>query len=159
MASQNYWLMKTEPGVFSFENLIDLPSKTTSWEGVRNYQARNFMRDLFKLGDHVFIYHSNTDEPAIIGIAKVVKEAYPDGHALDENSKYFDEKAKTKNGWVMVDVEAIYKFEKPITRERIGKEKKLASMWLLRQGSRLSIQPVTEVEYKTICKLEKLLKL
>jgi predicted RNA-binding protein with PUA-like domain len=156
MASQNYWLMKTEPDVFSFQDLLIAPNRTTNWEGVRNYQARNFLRDQFKLGDLGFIYHSNIEEPAIVGIAEVVKEAYSDGTAVDPKNKYFDEKALKKNVWVMVDIQAKFLFENPVTRERIRSEKKLQDMWVLRPGSRLSIQPVSEKEYKILCKLEKL---
>ncbi len=150
-----YWLIKSEPTTFSFDDLLKAKNKTTSWEGVRNYQARNFMRDQFKLGDLCFFYHSNAEPPAIHGLVEVVKEAYPDPFALDKKSKYYDESAaKTqKNPWVMVDVKAIHPYTPPIVREELIKLPQLAKMELLRRGSRLSVQPVTEMEFKTILKL------
>lgn len=147
--------MKTEPSVFSFEDLIKAPKRTTHWEGVRNYQARNFMRDEFKPGQRAFIYHSNTEEPAIIGIAEVVRAGYTDETALDPKSKYFDEKAKAKgvSPWMMVDVKAVSRMKIPVTREMLKNEKKLSSMMVLQKGARLSIQPVTQAEFDLVCKM------
>lgn len=144
--------MKTEPSVFSFDDLLKAPKKTTSWEGVRNYQVRNFMRDDFKLGDEAFIYHSGIDEPSIIGIATVVKRGYPDLTALDPKSRYFDERAK-KNGaspWILVDVKAVAKMKCPVTRGMLKAESRLKNMVVLQKGSRLSIQPVTPDEFEII---------
>ncbi len=150
-----YWLMKTEPDVFSFENLLKAPGRCTSWEGVRNYQARNFMRDEFKKGDQVLIYHSNTEEPAIMGLAEVARAAYPDPQALNPKSEYFDEKAKSRGEipWVMVDVKAIRPFATPVTRGRLAAEASLKTMMVLQRGSRLSIQPVTPAEFQKITEL------
>jgi len=100
-----YWLMKTEPNTYSWQDLLSEKNKTTQWEGVRNYQARNFMRDQMKIGDQVFIYHSVVKPMAIVGIARVVREAYPDYFAFDPNSRYFDPKSPKENPrWFMVDV-------------------------------------------------------
>lgn len=157
MSTKRYWLMKTEPDVFSFEDLMKAPKRTTHWEGVRNYQARNFMRDDFKLGDTVLIYHSNTEEPGIVGLAEVVREGYVDTFALDPKSKYFDEDAKKKgvSPWIMVDVRATESMGTLVTRELLKAEPKLKSMLVLQKGSRLSIQPVTENEFKLVCKIGK----
>lgn len=152
---KKFWLVKTEPDVFSFEDLLNAPKRTTSWEGVRNYQARNFMRDEFKLGDSVFIYHSNTDEPAVMGIAEVVKEGYVDSTALDPKHKYFDEDSFKKgvSPWVMVDVKAVSRFETPVTRTMLKENSKLSKMLLLQKGSRLSVQPVSETHFDLVCKM------
>jgi predicted RNA-binding protein with PUA-like domain len=150
-----YWLMKTEPGVFSFDDLVK--AKTTCWEGVRNYQARNLMRDEFKKGDLALIYHSSVDEPAVMGIAEVAREGYTDLTALDPKSKYFDEKAKAKgeSPWVMVDVKARERMTVPVTREMLKAQTSLKNMMVLQKGARLSVQPVTAAEFETIRKLGK----
>lgn len=152
-----YWLLKTEPSVFSFEDLVKSPNKTTCWEGVRNYQARNFLRDGFQKGDLVFIYHSNVEEPAIMGIATVVRTAYPDPFAVDRKSKYFDERVKPrdKNPWVVVDVQASERFANPVTREQMMAQASLKGMALLKRGNRLSVLPITKDQYQTLCKLGK----
>ncbi len=152
---KRYWLMKTEPEVFSFDDLVAAPKRTTAWEGVRNYQARNFMRDLFRLGDEVFIYHSNIEEPAVFGVAEVVREAYPDPMALEPKSKYYDEAAKKKavNPWVMVDVRGILRFKLPVTRAMMQSEPRLSKIEVLRRGSRLSIQPVTPEEFRVVSQM------
>lgn len=151
----NYWLMKTEPDVFSFEDLVKAPGRTTSWEGVRNYQARNFMRDQFKRGDRVLVYHSNVDEPGVVGVAEVVKEGHPDLAALDPKSQYYDPKSKAKGTslWFMVDLKATHRLKSPMTREKLRAEKSLQKMMVLKRGARLSVQPVTEQEFQTIIKL------
>lgn len=150
-----YWLLKTEPSVFSFQDLQAAPNQTTGWEGVRNYQARNFMRDEFKLGDLVFIYHSAVKEPAIMGTAEVVREAYDDVTALDPKSKYFDDKSQKagKSRWVQVDVQARKLFPKPVTLQQCREQSSLSDMALLQKGQRLSIQPVTKSQWVKICKL------
>jgi predicted RNA-binding protein with PUA-like domain len=147
--------MKTEPDVFSFEDLVKAPKRTTHWEGVRNYQARNFMRDEFKPGQKVFIYHSNTEEPAIVGIAEVVRGGYTDDAALDSKSDYYDEKAAKKgvSPWVMVDVKAIARMKTPVTRALLAAEKKLSKMLVLQRGARLSIQPVTADEFDLVTRI------
>ncbi len=147
--------MKTEPNVFSFEDLVKAPNRTTHWEGVRNYQARNFMRDSFKKGDQVLIYHSNVDEPAVFGIATVVREGYSDPFALDPKSKYFDEEAKKKgeSPWIMVDVKATHRFKNPVTREQLKKEPRAKTIMVLQRGARLSVQPVSEEHFNLILEL------
>ena len=149
------WLMKSEPSVFSFEDLVRAPGRRTCWEGVRNYQARNFLRDSIKLGDRVLFYHSNTEEPAVMGVAEVVREGYEDPAALDPKSPYFDEKAKAKgqNPWFMVDVKALLRFAEPVTRARLAAEPRLKNMMVLKRGARLSVQPVTLPEFETILEL------
>ncbi len=150
-----YWLMKTEPNTYSWQDLLNEKNKTTQWEGVRNYQARNFMRDQMKTGDPVFIYHSVVKPMAIVGIAEVVCESYPDHFAFDPSSRYFDPKSNQENPrWFMVDVQAKYAFKNPITLERLKTIPELQSMMLLQKGSRLSIQPVSEAEWQRICQLE-----
>lgn len=152
---KHYWLMKSEPEVFSFNDLMRAPSRTTSWEGVRNYQARNFLRDTFKLGDEVLFYHSNTERPAVVGLAEVVRAGHPDLTALDKQSRYFDEAASKKgvSPWVMVDVKATAKFRSPVTRPMLGASTALKQMMVLKRGARLSVQPVTPEEFKAVCRM------
>ena len=151
----NYWLMKTEPDVFSYDDLVKCKKSTDSWDGIRNYQARNFMRDDFKLGDGVLIYHSRTETPSIIGIAKVTREAYPDDTALDSESKYFDPKSDKlgESRWCMVDVTAVNKFANPVSLKTCKEQKGLEDMLLIRKGQRLSIQPVKKKEWDIVCKM------
>ncbi len=157
MEKTRYWLMKTEPSVFSFEDLAKSPGRTTAWEGVRNYQARNLMRDEFQRGDRVLIYHSGIEEPAVVGIGEIAREGYPDRTALDPKSHYFDEKAKAKgeSPWIMVDVKALERLREPVTREILKAQSALKNMMVLRKGARLSVQPVTAAEYECIRKLGK----
>lgn len=157
-SKQKFWLMKTEPDVFSYADLVKAPKKTAPWEGVRNYQARNFMRDEFRLGDGVLIYHSSCEVPGIVGVATVVKEAYPDNSALDPKSPYFDESSKKagESRWVMVDVQAKADFPKILSLSEIKETKALASMLVIKRGMRLSIQPVTPEEWSTIMRIAKL---
>ena len=148
-----YWLMKTEPRTYSWQDLVK--DKRTTWEGVRNYQARNFMRDQMHSGDQVFIYHSVVKPMAIMGIAKVVREAYPDHFAFDPSHKYFDPKSdQEKPVWFMVDVQAQYSFKQPIPLEKLKTIPGLENMMLLKKGSRLSIQPVTAEEWNIITRIE-----
>ena len=151
------WLMKTEPDEFSFEDLVRAPQRTHCWDGVRNYQARNFMRDEFAINDEVFVYHSSTAEPAVAGIAKVVRAAYPDPTALQPKSEYFDPKSKAAgtSRWVMVDVKAVARFGVPVTLKVIRAQKGLATMALVRPGQRFSIQPVSAAEWRLIVGLGK----
>jgi predicted RNA-binding protein with PUA-like domain len=149
-----YWLMKTEPSVFSWQDLVAAPEQTTSWEGVRNYQARNFIRDQMQVGDQVFFYHSAVKPPAIAGIAKVVRPAYPDGFALDPSHKYYDPKSSVADPiWMMVDIQAVSAFSPVITLEELKKIPDLSGMMLLQKGCRLSVQPVTEAEWQWIINL------
>jgi predicted RNA-binding protein with PUA-like domain len=149
-----YWLMKTEPGVFSWKDLLKSPAQTTSWEGVRNYQARNLMRDQMRQGDRVFFYHSAIAAPAIVGIAQVVREAYPDAFAWDPKSPYYDSKSSPDNPrWVMVEIQAVQPLEPPITLAELKPLSALSGMLLLQKGCRLSVQPVTPQEWETILSL------
>ena len=149
-----YWLMKTEPSVFSWDDLRSHSTQTTQWEGVRNYQARNFMRDDMSVGDPVFFYHSAIKQPAIMGIAQVVREAYPDSFAFDKDSPYYDAKSSpNRPRWVMVDIQYLSDLVKPITLEELKQVQALESMMLLQKGSRLSVQPVLPEDWKIICNL------
>jgi predicted RNA-binding protein with PUA-like domain len=149
---KKHWLMKTEPTTFSFDDLLRLGK--TQWEGVRNYQARNFMRDDMRVGDQVLIYHSNTIPPGIAGIATVIREAYPDHFAQDPESKYFDPKA-TKDSpiWMMVDIAPVQKLPHFIPLNTLRTTPELSTMRVLQKGCRLSIQPVTDAEFLYITKL------
>ncbi|MDJ0626447.1 MAG: EVE domain-containing protein [Candidatus Caenarcaniphilales bacterium] len=151
MSNNNYWLMKTEPGTFSIFDLETSPEKTTHWEGVRNYQARNFMRDGMKLGDKLFIYHSVIDPVGIFGTAYISKEAYVDHFQFDPNSKYYDPKASPQKPiWQMVNVTLEKIFKEPITLKQLKDFPELSEMVVVQKGSRLSIQPVKEEEWKFI---------
>lgn len=152
--AKKYWLLKTEPGSFSIQDLASAPRQTTYWDGVRNYQARNFMRDEMKVGDGVLLYHSNADPPAVVGTAKVVREGYPDFTAWDANDKHYDPKSTAENPrWFMVDIQLEQIFEQPLSLVALRQVKALAEMELLRKGSRLSVQPVRKREFDTIHKL------
>jgi predicted RNA-binding protein with PUA-like domain len=143
------WLMKTEPETYS---ILDLEkNKTTWWEGVRNYQARNFMANEMTVGDVVFFYHSSCEPPGIVGLAEVSKAAAPDQTQFDKKSDYYD-KASTleKPRWQCVQVKFKQKFSKPLTLAEIREDKRLKTMLLIRPGQRLSIQPVTSQEYKIL---------
>ena len=149
----NYWLMKSEPNEFSIDDLKAAPKKTTCWDGVRNYQARNMMRDDMRKGDRVFYYHSNCDEPGIVGIARIVREGYPDHTAFDPNDKHYDPKSDPeKPRWIMVDIAFVRKFRKtiPLSTLRQYAEKELNGFALLRRGNRLSVMPVAESHWAFI---------
>lgn len=152
--SQRYWLVKSEPDAFSIQDLAKAPGKTTCWDGVRNYQARNFMRDGMQLGDRVLFYHSSTEPPCVVGVATVVREAYPDHTAWDKKGPHFDPKASPDNPiWQMVDLKLEEIFPRSIPLEELRTVPALAGMELLRRGSRLSVQPVTKAEFSAIEKL------
>jgi predicted RNA-binding protein with PUA-like domain len=149
----NYWLIKSEPTTFSIHDLAMAPKKTTSWEGVRNYQARNFLRAM-KKGDLTLFYHSNATPPAAVGIAMIVREAYPDATAWDPKSPYHDPKASPENPvWSMVDVKLGEIFPRELSIDELRTVPALAGMELLRRGSRLSVTPVTAAEFRTLEKL------
>jgi len=153
-SSNKYWLVKTEPESFSIDDLARSPKQTTCWDGVRNYQARNFMRDEMKIGDRVLIYHSNADPPAVAGVGVVVREAYPDPSSWNAKSKYFDEKSTSDSPrWFMVDIQFERKFAKPLSLDSLRDVPALKKMELLRRGSRLSVQPVRAEEFEAILKL------
>lgn len=150
--NQNYWLLKSEPSVFSIQDLEKC--KTTFWDGVRNFQARNYLRDSLKLGDQVFFYHSNSEPSAIYGIAEVVKEGYPDHTAFDPANDHYDPKSKKENPtWYMVDIKHVRTFKRPLCLDDLRKISKLKNMVLLQKGSRLSVQPVSKDEWETILML------
>ena len=150
----NYWLMKSEPDVFSFDDLINRPKKTEPWNGVRNYQARNFMRDSMKIGDLILFYHSSCEVPGVAGVARVSSQAYPDPTQFDKKSDYFDPKAtKDSPRWFLVDVSFEASLKKFVSLEQIRKEPKLSQMRLLQKGNRLSILPVTKEEFEWIRKI------
>ena len=147
-----FWLMKSEPDAYSIDDLAR--DKKTCWDGVRNYQARNLMRDEIKKGDLVLYYHSNAKPPGVAGVAKVVKESYPDHTQFDKKSKYFDPKAtEAEPRWFMVDIQLVKKFKTFLPLEELKGVKALDGMVLLQKGSRLSVQPVTKKQYETILKL------
>lgn len=148
----NYWLMKSEPDVYSIETLEK--DKTTWWEGVRNYQARNFMMKEMKAGDLVLFYHSNAEPSGVAGIAKVSLEAAPDKTQFDKKSEYFDEKAsREKPNWFCVQVEYVKKFKEVISLNDLREEKSLADMLVLKKGQRLSVQPVDKKHFEIVKKL------
>jgi len=145
-----YWLMKSEPDEFGIEDLIRSDKQITTWSGVRNFQARNFMRDDMKLGDLAFFYHSSCPAPGVVGTMKVVKAAYPDPTQFDPVSDYFDPKSKLDNPtWVAVDLQFVKQFPL-VSLEALRKEPKLAEMRLLQKGNRLSVLPVNAAEWKRI---------
>ena len=153
-AKQRMWLLKTEPTSFSIQDLAKSPRKTTCWDGVRNYQARNFMRDDMQEGDRVLFYHSNANPPAIVGTAVVVREAYPDHTAWDKNDHHYDPKASPENPiWQMVDIRLDTIFDEPLPLEELRKVSALKDMELLRKGSRLSVQPVKPKEFQAVLSL------
>lgn len=151
-----FWLMKSEPDVFGIEHLQKMPQQTEHWDGVRNYQARNFMRDQMKKGDQIFFYHSNTDEPGIVGIARVVREGYPDHTAQDPRSKYYDPTSTPENPrWYMVDVKFVRRLKRNISlRELKQHVQELPDFPLLMRGNRLSVMPVSEEAWNYILSLE-----
>jgi predicted RNA-binding protein with PUA-like domain len=148
-----FWLMKSEPDECSIDDVLAAPGRVTPWSGVRNYQARNFMRDQMKVGDGVLFYHSSCAEPGIAGIAEVASPAYPDKSQFDRKSHYYDPKSKKEDPrWVNVDVRALRK-TRLLSLPELKKQKPLARMVTLRPGNRLSITPVTEAEWNHIHKL------
>ena len=151
-----YWLMKTEPTTYSIEDLEKESNQTTCWEGVRNYQARNLLRDDIQEGDWVLFYHSACKEPAVVGTAVVSRPGYPDSHAFDKRSKYYDAKSDPDNPrWYMVDVKLEQKFDAPVTLASLREKASLKDMGLLQKGSRLSVQPVKKKEFDIVLKMAK----
>ncbi len=151
--AKQYWLMKSEPDVFSIDHLAKSPGKTGSWEGVRNFQARNFMKDM-KKGDLALFYHSSADVIGVAGIVQIAGEAEPDHYALDPKSIYHDPKATAeKNPWVLVRVKLVRKFRKVVELASLRQTRGLEKMLVLKRGMRLSVQPVAESEFKIVEKL------
>ncbi len=152
--TKKYWLVKSEPSVFSWEDLKKSKNQTTYWDGVRNYQARNFLRDEMKIGDLVLFYHSNADPLAVMGVCEVVKEGYPDHTQFDPDNIHYDEKANPENPtWFMVDLKLKDDFTKPVTLDQIKANPKLKDMKLVQKGNRLSVMPVTKAEFDEIVKM------
>jgi predicted RNA-binding protein with PUA-like domain len=150
---RRYWLVKSEPSVFSFDDLMGAPAKTMGWDGVRNPAARNFLRDGMKLGDQVFFYHSSTDPQAIVGICDVVREGYPDATAFDAKHDQYDEASSPEAPiWFQVDLRAIAPLPRPVTLSQIKAHPELSTMALVRIG-RLSVTPVRAAEWATIMEM------
>ncbi|AEK60726.1 protein of unknown function DUF589 [Collimonas fungivorans Ter331] len=151
----NYWLMKSEPDDASIDDVLAMSGQTIAWYGVRNYQARNFMRDAMQVGDGVLFYHSGCAVPGIAGLAEVASTPYPDDTQFDPKSKYFDPKAERENPrWMLVDVRALRK-TRLIGLPELRQQEALAEMQILRRGNRLSITPVSAAEWRHIAKLMK----
>ncbi|MBI5475496.1 MAG: EVE domain-containing protein [Ignavibacteriales bacterium] len=149
-----YWLIKSEPEVFSIDDLAKAKNQTTHWDGVRNYQARNYIRDEIRIGDKVIFYHSNAEPPAAAGICEVVKEGYPDFTAFDPKDIHYDPKSKKDSPtWFMFGVKFEKKFSKPVSIGEIKTNKKLLNMKLVQRGNRLSVMPVTKEEFEEIEKM------
>ena len=152
--SKKYWLFKSEPSEFSWEDLKKSKNQTTFWDGVRNYQARNFLRDEIKKDDGVLFYQSSTEPLAVVGYCEVVKDGYPDHTQFDSKNDHYDPKADKKNPtWFMVDIKLTKKLKKPVTLDEIKSNKKLAKMKLVKRGNRLSVLPVTKDEFDEILKM------
>jgi predicted RNA-binding protein with PUA-like domain len=154
--ARSYWLMKSDPDCFSIQHLARCPRQTTCWSGVRNYQARNMMRDEMRLGDRVLFYHSSADPPAVAGTAVIVREAYADHTAWDPRDDHFDPKASSENPiWQMVDIRLEEIFGEPVPIAMLRGVPELAGMELLRKGSRLSVQPVRPREFEIVLNIAK----
>ncbi|RMH21531.1 MAG: EVE domain-containing protein [Gammaproteobacteria bacterium] len=149
-----YWLVKSEPDAFGIDDLANMPDQTEHWDGVRNYQARNFMRDEMKCGDQVFFYHSNCKEPGIVGIVEVVREGYPDHTAFDPEGKYYDPKSDPdRPRWYMVDVKLVQRFRQTISLSSMKTRPELEGMRLLQKGNRLSVMPIAPEHWQVILDL------
>ncbi|MAB90171.1 MAG: EVE domain-containing protein [Planctomycetes bacterium] len=152
--ARRYWLLKSEPTVFSIQDLAKAKGQTTCWEGVRNYQARNLLRDELQAGDGVIFHHSNAKPPHIAGTAVVARAGYPDAYAWKKGHKYFDPKTdKSDPTWFMVDVKLERIFDTPLSLDFLKTVPALTNMMLLQRGSRLSVQPVTPKEWKAVLRL------
>jgi predicted RNA-binding protein with PUA-like domain len=151
----NYWLMKSEPDVFGIDDLKNAPGKTEPWDGVRNFQARNMMRDDMNTGDLAFLYHSNCKEPGIAGIMEIVRGGYPDMTAFDPDAKYFDPKSDPANPrWYRVDVRFVRKLKRIITLSELKERAEVTGLPLVRRGNRLSVMPVSRQQWEFILTLE-----
>lgn len=146
-----YWLFKSEPDAFGIDDLAAMPDQTEHWDGIRNYQARNFLRDQVKLGDQVFFYHSSCKDVGIVGVAEIVRESYPDHTQFDPESKYYDPKSSPDNPrWMMVDIKLKQKFSKILPLKTIKAMPEITEIGLVKKGHRLSIMPVTYVEWNLL---------
>lgn len=154
IGSVRFWLFKSEPSAFGIDDLAQAKNQTAPWDGVRNYQARNFLRDDVQIDDLVLFYHSREEPLGIFGTMKVVNKGYPDFTAFDSTSKYFDPKSRPDQPrWYMVDVKLIQKFDRPISREQLENHETTAKMLVMKRGMRLSIQPVTKAEWIAVHRL------
>jgi len=154
VAERRYWLFKSEPTAYSFADLMAETDQTAEWDGVRNYQVRNFMRDDMKVGDGILFYHSTAKPLAVVGLARIVGESYPDPTAFDPAEKHYDPKSKPEDpAWLMVDIQAEREFDRPVTLQEIKENPKLETMLLVKRGMRLSIQPVTQEEWDEVIAL------
>ena len=152
--AKKYWLVKSEPEAFSIEDLKKSKKQTTCWDGVRNYQARNFLRDEMKAGDGVLFYHSSTEPAAIVEVCEVAKEGYPDNTQFDPDSHHFFPSATADNPiWYMVNIKFVKEFKTPVTLQDIKANKKLQKMRLIQKGNRLSVMPVAKEEWDEILKM------
>ncbi len=150
----HYWLFKTEPGCFGIDDLAKCPKQTTCWDGVRNYQARNLMRDEMRVGDIGFFYHSNCQVTGIAGVVEIIKTAYPDHTQFDPEAQHYDPTSSHDNPrWCMVDVKLIKKFDRLVTLKAMRQHPLLSTLIILRKGNRLSVTPITKQEYKIILDL------
>lgn len=148
---RRFWLFKSEPTEFSIDDLARSPKQTTCWDGVRNYQARNLLRDDMQVGDGVLFYHSSTDPTAVVGLCEITRAGYPDHTQFDPKSPHFDPKAKAAEPrWFMVDIRLVATLARPMSLEELRTKKGLEKMVLLQRGSRLSVQPVTAAEWQVI---------
>ena len=152
--AKRYWLMKSEPNAYSIDDLQR--DGVTYWDGVRNYQARNFMRDDMRIGDKVIFYHSNTKPPAAVGVAEIVRESYPDFTAFDPSELHFDPKSnEEKPIWFMVDIKFIEKFERAVPLQEMKENPKLRNMKLVQRGNRLSVMPMSKEEFNEVLRMGK----
>ena len=150
----SHWLMKSEPDVYSYAHLEAAPERTTLWDGVRNYQARNMMRDEMKVGDLVLYYHSNTKPPGVVGVARVVREGYPDPTQFDPKDSHFDPKSDPENPrWYVVDIQAVAPMERDVSLDDIKANPKLAEMAVVQRGQRLSVQPVAAAHFREVLRM------
>ncbi|MDQ3673134.1 MAG: EVE domain-containing protein [Gemmatimonadota bacterium] len=149
--NRQYWLLKADPETFSIDDLWSAPNRTTHWDGVRNFQARNFMRDEMKKGDLAFFYHSGGAEPGIAGIVEIIREGYPDHTALDPNDPHFDPKSRDgESSWSMVDIRCLERFSQPVKLSEMRNRPELAGLPLLKKGNRLSVQKVGAAEWNAV---------
>ncbi|HJQ12177.1 MAG TPA: EVE domain-containing protein [Gemmatimonadaceae bacterium] len=153
---RHYWLVKSDADTFSWDDLWNAPNRTTHWDGVRNFQARNYMRDEMKKGDLAFFYHSGGDSPGIVGIAEIVREGYPDHTAVDPKDPHYDPRSKSgESQWSMVDIRAVEKLARPVTLAELRSRPELQQMPLLQKGNRLSVQKVGPAEWNAVVALSK----
>ena len=153
---RQYWLLKSDPDSFGFEDLWNTPNRTTHWDGVRNFQARNYLRDEMKKGDLAFFYHSGGEEPGIHGIVEITREGYPDPTALDRKDPHYDPRSKGgESQWSMVDIRAVERLSRPVTLSEMRTKPELEGMALLKKGNRLSVQKVGAAEWNAVLRLAK----